>query len=424
MHMSKTILLSARVTMLAVVGLLLPAGQAQAEFIGQARGTVSCRVYPLGATELYSATSESSLNADTYPPQTQYEDMVDVPDLAHADTEVLNEDIWAEAVGSAIARDLTIIPPYSYVGASARGRVADPGYVFAEAGSLVQAFASLPNVTFSGNAEVTVSHSYLVDLLNAFPPEYPHTLRGIVRLEVAFGREGGDMLLTPQGDWSLAGSSLVIEVESETAGFFEERMTQNTAWSVPIVAGEDYYMSAIMYAEVEVPPAGPPSSAWVLPGLDREGDVNGGSGNVGGIDFVFDEVTAEGVFDGLYTPIDQADLTPEDLMNMNFFLPTDPVMMWDITFDGEFTGFVELTFGYDDSYLLPGFDEEDLFVWHTLPGPTWEQLDVIARDLVNNTITVRTDSFSTFALAGPVPEPATMTLLVVGGVVLLKRKQR
>ena len=108
---------------------------------------------------------------------------------------------------------------------------------------------------------------------------------------------------------------------------------------------------------------------------------------------------------------------------MNFFMPTEPLLMWDIQFTGEFTGFVELTSSYDDSLLLPGFDEADLFVWHTLPGPTWEQLPVVGRDLDANTITVLTGSFSDFAIGSNIPEPATMGLLAIGAAALLRRRR-
>ena len=161
-------------------------------------------------------------------------------------------------------------------------------------------------------------------------------------------------------------------------------------------------------------------------GQDQESQLNGGSDEIGGIDALFDEITGEGEFSADFDPTLIDDLTPEELEQITFFMPTDPMMMWDIQFTGEFTGFVELTFGYDDSLLLPGFDEADLWVWHTLEGPpvSWEKLTVTDRDLVNNTITVLTDSFSDFAIGSPVPEPATMGLLAVGGLALLRRRRR
>ena len=67
-------------------------------------------------------------------------------------------------------------------------------------------------------------------------------------------------------------------------------------------------------------------------------------------------------------------------------------------------------------------DEEELLVYHQLLSDGWEPLPILARDTVGNTLTVTTDSFSMFVLGG-VPEPATLGLLLLGGLAMLRRKR-
>ncbi len=235
------------------------------------------------------------------------------------------------------------------------------------------------------------------------------------------------MLLNPKGGWSLVGENLVIEVESQTPGFYEEQSSQQTTWTVSLQADQTYILSAVAYSSLQVPMDIPePPGLFVPVGPDQGGQVNGGSGETGGIDALFDEITLEGEFTGQFNPTLIADVTREELKLITFFMPTDPMMIWDIQFTGEFTGLVELTFGYDDSLLLPGFDEADLWVWHTLQGPpvSWEKLTVTDRDLVNNTITVLTGSFSEFAIGSPVPEPATLLLMTAAGLPMVLKRRR
>ena len=231
----------------AVAVLSLSAGLIRADTVGLARGRVDGRVNSLHG--LYTAVSESDMNADTYPPLTDLEEVCDDPSLASADTEVLNEDIWARARGLGVANDA-----YDWSDAStyALAEVRDPCYVFTEVGDITQALATDLDATANTTVQVTVSHSYLLDLLN-MNPAGPYTPRGLIHLEVAFGEEGGDMLLNPKGGWSLVGGNLVVEVESETPGFYEERSTQETSWMVPVEAGHTYYLFAVAYAEIDAP---------------------------------------------------------------------------------------------------------------------------------------------------------------------------
>jgi hypothetical protein len=159
-------------------------------------------------------------------------------------------------------------------------------------------------------------------------------------------------------------------------------------------------------------------------GEDQESQLNGGSDEIGGIDALFDEITGEGEFSADYREVPVDEVGPEYFDVVNFFLPTDPVMMWDLEFAGEFSGDIEMTFCYDDSNFIGIFTEETITVYHKLPDLTLEPLPVVARDLDANTITVLTSGFSQFVIGSPVPEPATMSLLALGACLPLFRRKR
>jgi hypothetical protein len=89
--------------------------------------------------------------------------------------------------------------------------------------------------------------------------------------------------------------------------------------------------------------------------------------------------------------------------------------VWDVEFDGTFSGMATLTFRYDDSILLG--PERNLRVFHQKPMDGVEMLETVAHDLAANTITVNTSSFSLIALV-VVPEPSTAILAVIGSAVI------
>ncbi|MDP6546234.1 MAG: leucine-rich repeat protein [Phycisphaerae bacterium] len=151
-----------------------------------------------------------------------------------------------------------------------------------------------------------------------------------------------------------------------------------------------------------------------------EGSVGGGSGLTGGVDVVFDNVSSGGTFSAEFSEIAVGDLDQEAIDALTFLLPGDPFQSWAVSFDGTFDSLVTLTFGYDDSNLT--MPEESLLILHH-SGGEWEMLPVIARDMDANTITVTTTGFSTFAL-GAIPEPATLSLLALGGLAILRRRRR
>jgi len=166
-----------------------------------------------------------------------------------------------------------------------------------------------------------------------------------------------------------------------------------------------------------------PGTLVLPPGGDPDGSLLGGSDEVGGIDYLFSGMSG-GVLSAEYNTAAPGDVMahPEDYPfgPINFALPTDPLMYWEIDFDGDFDS-ATITLGYDPSNFLGGWTEEDLIVWHYV-GDEW--LEVVPDDIdtLNHTLTFTTDSFSSFAL-GAIPEPTTLGLLMFGGLALLRRRR-
>jgi len=165
-----------------------------------------------------------------------------------------------------------------------------------------------------------------------------------------------------------------------------------------------------------------PNADYVPTGVNQSGSCNGGgAGGAGGFEYTVPNVTGAGVIQADYKTSSWYDLTEAERQGSEFHMFSDPMQFWDITFDGTFEGTATLTFAYDDT-TLGDILEEQLIVWHRTGPDSWEGLTKVSQDLDANTITVLTDSFSPFAL-GAVPEPATMSLLALGGLVLLRRRR-
>jgi len=356
----------------------------------------------------YTGQTDYDQNSSSiYDDITSYVEQADVRNMAQGrayfDTCLMGA--WANSVGEA----------------ELSGELVD----FAWGASLSDALSGITRTNYSGIMEIYVSYNYVVDLLNAnhYIPASPgdEVPEAEVMLKAALLDGTGTNILTPTAGWQQGNNCLEMTVSSQSPGFYQ---ADSNISFFQLTFNEDETYTAWSHAEVLVQSPMAMPGLYVSAGLDQGGPVNGGSGVLGGLDIEFDEVTSAGYFNAIYDPVDLAEMTPEELAAIDFVLPTDPVMMWDVEFTGEFAGLVELTFGYDDSYLLPGFDEGDLWVWHKVAGPAWEQLTVLTRDLDNNTITVLTDSFSTFALGGAVPEPTFASLMLVGGIGLLRRRRK
>ncbi len=143
-----------------------------------------------------------------------------------------------------------------------------------------------------------------------------------------------------------------------------------------------------------------------VPAAQSAGALLSGQGSPGGIDYDITP-TAPGDLSVAYvTPLlSEIGDGLNDPPSFNFQAPSDPLQLWDIRFTGAVTQPVILTFGYDDTHLLPATNEADLRIhhfengeWVELPGPGGGSQIV---DTQANTITAQTTSFSEFSLGGP-----------------------
>ncbi len=157
-----------------------------------------------------------------------------------------------------------------------------------------------------------------------------------------------------------------------------------------------------------------PHSDSVPAGAGQGASHRGGAGNQGGVDVAFDDVTTTGDFNSAYLlPADIEELedligaTPVGLIG---FPQTDPMQIWELDFDGEFSGTATVQLGYDPTGMTLA-DEQALYVEHFHDG-AWSRPAGQTVDTDLNVLTVPLDDFSPLALA--VPEPSSMILLSMG----------
>lgn len=170
-------------------------------------------------------------------------------------------------------------------------------------------------------------------------------------------------------------------------------------------------------------------TGWLVSsGEGSSGSSGGGSSVPGGIDFSFDSIDQGGgtLFASflLANSDEIAELIREgEFGALQFGVPGGRLQLFEIEFEGSFSGNVRLTLGYDPSVLPDGFDERTLRVYHW-SDDKWRDLGGEV-DPLANTITVYTSSFSPFAIAAAVPEPAEYAMLLAGlGLLIVLRGRR
>lgn len=138
----------------------------------------------------------------------------------------------------------------------------------------------------------------------------------------------------------------------------------------------------------------------VVPGTGSGGSCNGGSDVPGGLDYEFDDVDSSGSCFASFSRADDAEIeirvNQGEFDTFTFSTPGKPAQLWEVEFDGSYTGLVSLTFGYDDTLLPGGFDEDSLVIHH-FTGGAWQKLDGVV-DTALHKITVHTAGFGAFAL--------------------------
>lgn len=141
------------------------------------------------------------------------------------------------------------------------------------------------------------------------------------------------------------------------------------------------------------------------------GSANGGSHVPGGVDFSFENVTLVGDFFAEYEACDAAEVAAR-IAAGEFPSPTfpyaGPLQLYELEYDGDYTGNVTLVFGYDPLLLPPTLDETTLVMYH-LRGNAWQSEGGVV-DPLAHTITITTDVLGIFAL-GVASEPGSRTIL-------------
>jgi hypothetical protein len=138
----------------------------------------------------------------------------------------------------------------------------------------------------------------------------------------------------------------------------------------------------------------------VSAGSGSSGSCDGGSSVPGGIDYEFENVESEGTCFSDFARPDQDELAVRiaqgEFSAFTFQPPSQPAQIWEVSFNGSFTGPVNVSFGYDASLLPAGFDESGLAIYHHTGG-SWVKLPGTVNPLTHS-INVSTTTLGSFAL--------------------------
>lgn len=168
-------------------------------------------------------------------------------------------------------------------------------------------------------------------------------------------------------------------------------------------------------------------TGYQVAGDTSSGSIGGGATSSGGVDYHFTGEHDGGSFFLAFEREDAASvadlIAAGEIGAPSFGTPGGALPLWEIEYDGSFSGTLRLTFGFDPTLLPVGIDAARLRIYHWT-GAAWADLGG-SFDLARGQITVDTDSLSPFALGlAPVPEPATWALLASGLLVLARRRPR
>ena len=138
----------------------------------------------------------------------------------------------------------------------------------------------------------------------------------------------------------------------------------------------------------------------VTTGTGSSGGCIGGSSVPGGVDYQFEDVTSEGSCFGEYSRADanevEVRISENEFDPIDFHTPGGPVQLWELEFNGTYSGAIQLTFAYDPTILPAGFDETTLAI-HQFIGNAWRLLTGTV-DPLRHIISVSTDTLSVFVL--------------------------
>lgn len=227
---------------------------------------------------------------------------------------------------------------------------------------------------------------------------------------IDYGFSGGD-----PGTFNFGGVQGNVSTNGPSS--FSQTSPGNWAMSFSAIVSVNYGEGNIDFMAHLVATAHYDAISNIVPvstGAGQMASVIGGASQTGGVDLSFNNVSTAGNVTAQQIPTTGLSLEAYNALatETNFHLAGATPQLWNVHFDGAFTGPVTLTFNYDPA-LLGGTDPHDLFVEHfSSVTHQWENLGGTV-DTVNHTITVETTSFSTFGLA-TVPEPSSFVLAGAG----------